>query len=102
MNYYRFPDRETFLALAEAEGLIATNSNGDQELISYGENHAIDEIGPIIQGGTWGANGSLITPPTVVPGHHVNVIGLAPEAWSSFVVVVNTPARVFLGGPPSP
>lgn len=41
----------------------------------------IDEIGPITKGdGTYDAEGNVITPPTVVPGHHVNIWAVGPLA----------------------
>ena len=95
MNCYRFPDRATFLALAAAEGLV----NDDGELITSSHTYAIDEIGVITKGGLWDEEtAEVIVPPTVLEGHHVNTTGLAPEAWDPYLVVVNHPARIFLGG----
>ena len=34
-----------------------------------------------------------------LPGWHVNTVGLAPEAWDEFLVVVNSLSRIFFGGP---
>lgn len=94
MYCYKFPDRATFLDLAEAEGLVTEEGN----LITASHHHAIDEIGPITQGGEWDADGNVIVPPTVIEGHHVNVLGIAPEAWDEYLVVVNHAARIFFGG----
>ena len=95
MNCYRFPDRPTFLDLAAAEGLV----NDDETLITSSHTHCIDEVGIITQGGQWDPEtGEELEPPTVLDGWHINTIGLAPEAWDEYLVVVNTPARIFLGG----
>lgn len=97
MYCYKFPSRENFLTLAAAEGLVDADGN----LITGGHGFAIDEIGPIIQGGEWDAEGNVITPPTVYEGHHVNALGKAPEAWDPYLVVVNSATRIFFGGPTS-
>jgi hypothetical protein len=95
MYCYRFPSRQQFRSLAAAEGLI----NDDDELITSSHTHALDEVGTIHEGGTYGPEGEVITPPVALPGWHVNSVGLAPEAWDQYLVVVNSPSRVFLGGP---
>lgn len=99
MNCYRFPDESTFLALAAAEGLIATNEDGIETLITSSHTHSIDVIGTIYEGGTYDEQGEVITPPVALDGFHVNTMALAPEAWDSYLVVVNSPVRIFLGGP---
>ena len=95
MYCYRFNNRNQFRTLAAAEGLLAT----DGELITNSHTHAIDELGTIYEGGTYDAEGVVITPPVALPGWHVNTLGLAPEAWDEFLVVVNSPSRIFFGGP---
>jgi hypothetical protein len=95
MNCFRFPDRDTFRALADAEGLLTE----DGELIACGHIHAIDEVGIISRGGEWDPEtGEVIVPPTIINGWHVNFLGDPPPAWDAFLVVVNHPSRVFLGG----
>jgi hypothetical protein len=97
MSFYcfRFQSRNQFRTLAAAEGLITD----DGELITASHTHALDEVGTIYEGGEYGPDGEVITPPVALPGYHVNTIGLAPEAWDQYLVVVNSPARIFLGGP---
>jgi len=34
-----------------------------------------------------------------LPGWHVNTLGLAPEAWDSHLIIVNSASRIFFGGP---
>jgi hypothetical protein len=95
MYCYRFQSREQFRSLAAAEGLITD----DDALVTASHTHALDEIGLIYEGGTYDPEtGEVITPPTQLPGWHVNTVGLAPEAWDEFLVVVNTAARNFAGG----
>ena len=95
MNCYRFNSRNQFRSLAAAEGLLTE----DDELITNIHTHAIDEIGTIYEGGTYDAEGEVITPPTALPGWHVNTLGLAPEAWDSHLIIVNSASRIFFGGP---
>jgi hypothetical protein len=95
MYCFRFDSRQQFRSLAAAEGLI----NDDDELITSSHTFAVDEVGVIYEGGTYDPEtGDVITPPTALPGYHVNTFGLAPEAWDQYLVVVNSPARIFAGG----
>lgn len=101
-NFYRFPDHDTFRTLAAAEGLIATDSGGIQTLITSSHAHSLDEIGTITTGGSWNPEtGDVIEPPVILDGWHVNTSdNLAPEAWEPYLIVVNTPVRVFFGVEP--
>jgi hypothetical protein len=94
MYCFRFPDQATFRSLAGAEGLLTD----DDELITASHTFAIDEVGTLSQGGEWDAEGAVITPPTVLPGWHVNYAGEPPEAWDQYLIVVNSASRVFFGG----
>lgn len=100
MNCYKFQSSEQFRSLAAAEGLIATDEDGNETLITGSHDWSLDEVGVISKGGEWDPEtGEVITPPTVLDGWHVNVAGdLAPEAWDPFLVIVNHPVRTFLGG----
>ena len=91
MYCYRFNSRNQFRSLAAAEGLLTE----DDELITNSHTHAIDEIGVIYEGGTYDAEGEVITPPTALPGWHVNTAGIAPEAWEEFLVTPQNPKRVW-------
>lgn len=95
MYCYKFPTEEAFLDLATAENLV----NEEGALITASHTYSIDVIGTIYEGGTYDEQGEVITPPVALDGWHVNTMGLAPEAWDAYLVVVNSPARVFLGGP---
>jgi hypothetical protein len=95
MYCYKFPTEEAFLDLAAAEGLV----NEEGQLITGGHGWALDPIGTIYEGGTYDAEGEVIDPPVALDGWHVNAAGIAPESFDAYLVVVNSPARVFLGGP---
>ena len=95
MYCFRFNSRTQFRTLAAAEGLLTE----DDELITASHTHSLDEIGIIYEGGTYDAEGVVITPPTALPGWHVNTLGLAPEAWDSHLIIVNSASRIFFGGP---
>jgi hypothetical protein len=96
MNCYKFDSQEQFRALATAQGLTTP----DKTLITGGHGWSLVEIGTITKGGEWDLEtGEVITPPTVFDGWHVNTMGLAPEAWDQYLVVVNHPVNVFFGGP---
>jgi hypothetical protein len=101
MLCFKFPDRETFMALAQAEGLVATDDDGNETLITASHTHSLDEVGVISKGGEWDPEtGEVITPPTVLDGWHVNLMAAdAPEAWDPYLCIVNHPVRVFAGGP---
>jgi hypothetical protein len=94
MYCFRFNSRNQFRTLAAAEGLVV-----DNELITASHTHAIDEIGILHEGGTYDAEGEVITPPVALPGWHVNYAGEPPEAWDTHLVVVNSASRIFFGGP---
>ena len=91
MYCYRFTSRTQFRTLAAAEGLLTE----DDELITASHTHAIDEIGTIYEGGTYDAEGVVITPPTALSGWHVNYIGELPDGWEEFLVTPQHPARVW-------
>ena len=91
MYCYRFPSRAKFRTLAAAEGLLTT----DDELITASHTHAIDEIGVIYEGGTYDAEGEVITPPTALDGWHVNYQGELPDGWDEFAVFPKQPVRVW-------
>lgn len=100
MYCFRFESQEQFRTLAAAAGYVTTDEDGNEVLITGGHGWALDEIGVITEGGEYDPEtGEVITPPTALDGWHVNAMGLAPEAWDDYLVIVNTPARVFFGGP---
>ena len=91
MYCYRFNSRAQFRTLAAAKGLLTA----DGELITASHTHAIDEIGIIYEGGTYDAEGVVITPPTALTGWHVNHVGNLPYGWKEFAVFPKQPVRVW-------
>ena len=91
MHCYKFSTRAQFRTLAAAEGLLTA----DGELITASHTHAIDEIGIIYEGGTYDAEGEVITPPTALDGWHVNYVGNLPDGWDEFAVYPANPVRVW-------
>jgi hypothetical protein len=45
MNCYKFESKEQFRSLAAAEGLIATDDDGNESLITGGHGWSLDEVG---------------------------------------------------------
>jgi hypothetical protein len=62
MYCFRFTSRTQFRTLAAAEGLLTE----DDELITASHTFAIDEVGVIYEGGTYDAEGEVITPPVAL------------------------------------
>ena len=92
-HYLRFPDEATGMAALDAAGLVDGNTT---EVITASHTHAIDVVGAISIGGTYDPEtGNVITPPTLLPGWHVNFVGELPEDWEQYVVTPEQPVRVF-------
>lgn len=91
-HYLRFPDEKTGMAALDAAGLLTE----DGAPITASHTHALDVIGPIYRGGTCDPEtGDVITPPTLLPGWHVNYIGELPDGWEQYLVTPEQPVRVF-------
>ena len=54
---------------------MGTDEEGNEILIQYTHDRAIDVIGIITEGGEWDDDGNVITEPTALDGWHVNYIG---------------------------
>lgn len=93
MTYYlRFPNEKAGMAALAAAGLLTE----DGAPLTASHTHALDCIGPISIGGTYDhETGDVITPPTLLPGWHVNYIGELPDGWEQYLVTPEQPARVF-------
>ena len=96
MNYLRFPDQETAFNELRANGFIAIAEDGSEQVINASHEWAIDVIGPISIGGTYDPEtGDVITPPTLLPGWHINYNGELPDGWEQYLVTPEKPVRVF-------
>lgn len=91
-HYLRFPDKPTGMAALDAAGLLTE----DGAPLTASHTHALDCIGSISIGGTCDPEtGDVITPPTLLPGWHVNYIGDLPDGWDAYLVTPEQPVRVF-------
>lgn len=97
--FFRFADEAAWLTAARAAGFMITvtddEGNETEQLQAYTENHAIDVVGTITEGGEWDENGNEVVAPTVLPGYHVNYVGDLPDGWESYEVKPSTPHRRF-------
>jgi len=58
------------------------------------EKAMIDILGTIYEPGTYDEEGNELTPPTPLPGYHVNAVCSIP-AFLPFIITPTTPTRVF-------
>jgi hypothetical protein len=91
----RFPNRDVFLTVAEAQGWITSDEDGNPIVQPFSHTWAIDEIGPIITTpGVYDEEGNEITPPVWDNRHHVNIQGeVDPEG--GYEVFPEHPLRVW-------
>ena len=91
MIFLRFPNKATFLAAVAPY----TDDEGNVSLAN------LDVIGTIYEGGEYDDEGNVVTPPTALPGYHVNLAGEVPHELKSFVIKPpRSPVRVFAGWTP--
>ena len=93
--FFKFADEAAWITAARAAGFMGTDEEGNEILIQYTHNHAIDVIGTITEGGEWDDDGNELVAPTVLSGWHVNYLGDLPTGWESYEVTPSTPHRVF-------
>ena len=102
MYCYRFPDRDTFKSACGNLGWLSEPSEEAPEavVIAYTHDRAIDEVGPVqTLPGTYDEEGVELTLPVFDTGHHVNFQGTPPIEWDKYLVVVNSPCRIWAGHP---
>jgi hypothetical protein len=92
---FRFPDEATGMAALEAAGLLNEDEGGDKIPILASHTHALDIIATIQRGGEWDEDGTVITPPEILPGWHVNLQGEVPDGWDAYAVYPESPVRVW-------
>jgi hypothetical protein len=97
MICYQFPNRAAWRQLAIQTGLAA-RVDGEFQLLS-GHGIAIDEVGTVATvDAVVDADGNVITPAVLAPGFHVNLIHPdPPEELDPYLIMVNSPSRIFLG-----
>ena len=92
---FRFPDEATGMAALEAAGLLQEDEDGNKRPILASHTHALDVIGTIQRGGEWDEDGTVITPPEILPGWHINFQGEVPDGWDTYAVWPQSPVRVW-------
>jgi len=103
MNYLKFPDQETALAVLQASNLTYTDLQTEEvKVISATHTHVVDVIGDIYTPGVYDideeGNPTTITEPVKLDGYHINIIGdLTEELQSYKIEPPQTPHRVFAG-----
>ena len=93
--FFRFTDEATWLTAAKAAGFMGTDEEGNEVLVQYTHDRAIDVIGTITEGGEWDEDGNEIVAPTAIAGWHVNYLGNLPEGWGDYEVSPESPHRIF-------
>lgn len=93
--FFKFVDEAAWLTAARAAGFMGADEEGNEILVQYTHDRAIDVIGTITEGGEWDDEGNEIVAPTVLSGWHVNYLGDLPTGWESYEVTPSTPYRVF-------
>ena len=97
MICYQLPSRTVWRTVALQTGL-AVRVGGEFQPLG-GHNIAIDEVGTVVDvEAVIDANGTVIAPAVLAPGFHVNLIHPdPPEELDQYLIVVNTPSRIFFG-----
>jgi len=117
LYYLRFPSQDDWEQAAATIGLRVNNPILIEEekidpdtgeiihpvyqdnwswLPMYTHQWAVDVIGVLYNDdGVYNEEGEVITPPTVMPGWHVNYLGTLPEGWEAFEVTPEQPKRIF-------
>lgn len=98
--YLRFPDQATWLEAASTAGFMDTDDEDNEFLVGYTHDRSIDVVGVLYNDdGVYDVDEDgediLVSPPTVMPGWHVNYQGTLPEGWEEYEVIPETPKRVF-------
>ena len=94
--FFKFADEVAWLTAARAAGFMGTDEEGNEILIKYTHNRAIDVVGTITEGGEWDEDGNEIVAPTTLSGYHINYRGDLPDGWDAYEVTPSTPHRRFL------
>ena len=91
-EFYKFPSEEVGRQVLGDMFLI--DSEGQFILSSH--KHALDVLGTIVRGGKVDWDGTVIEPPEVLEGWHVNYRGYVSEQMKQYAVYPTEPYRVFL------
>jgi hypothetical protein len=100
-RFFTFPDMETSFQLAFEAGLTKPDESGEQRLVAFTHDYALDVVGTIYRptGETTTVDGLTVPVMAPIPGWHVNVRVLSgdpvPASFLPFEVFPATPERDF-------
>lgn len=102
-TYLRFPSQEEWKQAATAVGVLSV-VDGEEQWAYYTHEWAVDDIGVIYNDdGVYDPDtGAVITPPTPIPGWHVNFKTDKDIDFSKASTNPRTPYRTFAGEGNSP
>ena len=105
--YLRFNDEDEWKQSAEAVGILSVVNVGTEEEPDiqeqwsyYTHDYACDVVGELYNNdGVYNVEtGEVITPPTLMPGWHVNYKAeVLPDEFMNAVVTPTPPQRIFAG-----
>ena len=92
-TFHRFDDRSAFLSACHNAGFTVFENE-----IGTTEDCALDDIGALYEGGDFDGEGNVITPPTLLPGYHVNMAwkGEVHPAFQASLITPKNPKRLWL------
>lgn len=99
--YFRFTDEAAWVTAAKAAGFYVTDPETETEALqAYTSDRAIDVVGELYNDDAVyeeDENGDTveISPPTKLPGWHINYLGDLPNGWDAFEVKPSPPQRIF-------
>lgn len=96
--YLRFASEAASFSVAEALGAVVQTEDGPR-LARYTHRYGLDVVGQVVLPGTYDDEGVELTPPTPLPGWHVNLRILdgseLPDELAPYVIYPEVPIRVF-------
>ena len=102
-TYFKFPDEATAQAVLQPEGYYVDQEvDIDTKQITPGYYRsadlgwALDVVGVIYEPGTYDEEGNELTPPTPIPGFHINFAGPYANGLEAYRIEPKTPHRKFL------
>jgi hypothetical protein len=102
-TYFKFPDETVARSVLQREGYYVhqeVDTETKQVTPGYYRSAdlgwALDVVGTIYEPGTYDDDGNELTPPTPLPGFHINFSGPYASDLSEYQIYPVTPYRKFL------
>ena len=102
-TFFKFDDEATAKAVLQPEGYyIDQEVDTETKQVSPGYyktadlGWALDVVGTIYEQGTYDEDGNELTPPTPIPGFHINFAGPYADGLEKYRIEPKTPYRKFL------